>query len=102
MNNAILEKTIKNVGKHRDVKLVTTERRNLVSEPNYCTTKFFTENLLAIEMKKYEIIMNKAAHLGLWILGLSKILIYEFWYNYVKPKNGEKANLCYMDRDSLS
>ena len=54
MNNAVFEKTMENVRKHRDIKLVTTERRRnyLVSEPNYHTTKFFTENLLAIEMKK--------------------------------------------------
>ena len=54
MNNALLGKTMENVRKHRNIKLVTTERRRnyLVSEPNYHTTKFFTENLLAIEMKK--------------------------------------------------
>ena len=54
MNNAISEKTIENVRKHRDIKLVTIERRRnyLVTEPKYHTTKFFTENLLAIEMKK--------------------------------------------------
>ena len=54
MNNAILGKTMENVKKHRDIKLVTTERRRnyLVSEPNYHTTKFFTETLLAIVMKK--------------------------------------------------
>ena len=54
MNNAVFGKTIENVRKHRDIKLVTTERRRnyLVSEPNYHTTKFFTETLLAIEMKK--------------------------------------------------
>ena len=74
--------------KHRDIKLVTREgRRNyLVSEPNYNTTKFFTEDLLAIEMKKTEILMNKPAHLGLSVLELSKILMYEFLYDYVKPK----------------
>ena len=67
---------------HRDIKLFTTERRKnyLVSEPNYHTTKFFTEHLLTIEMKKRtEVLMNKAACLGLSILELSKILMYEFW-----------------------
>ena len=54
MNNAVFGKAMENVRKHRDIKLVTTERRRnyLVSEPNYHTTKFITENLLAIEMKK--------------------------------------------------
>ena len=103
MNNAVFGKAMKNVRKHRDIKLVATERRRnyLVSEPNYHTTKFFTENLLAIEMKKTEILMNKPVYLGLSILELSKILMYEFWYDYVKPKYGEKAKLYYMDTDSF-
>ena len=67
MNNAVLLKTMKNIRKHRDIKLVTTERRRnyLVSEPNYHTANFSTENLLAAEMKKTEIHMNKPAYLGL-------------------------------------
>ena len=81
MNNAVLGKTMGNVRKHRDIKLVTTERRRnyLVSEPNYHTTKFFSENLLVIEMKKIDILMNKPVHLGLSILELSKIVMYEIW-----------------------
>ena len=80
MNNAVFGKTKENLRKHRDVKLVTTERRRnyLVSEPNYHTTKFFTENLLAIETKKTEILINKPASLRLSILELSKILMHEF------------------------
>ena len=88
-----LEKTMENVRKHRNIKLVTTERRSkyLVSESNYHTTKFFPENLLAIEMKKKnknktDTLMNKPVYLGLSILELSKILMYEFWYDYVKPR----------------
>ena len=57
--------------------------------------------MLAIEMKKTEILMNKPVYLGLSILALSKILMYEFWYDYVKLKYGEKAKLCYMDTDSF-
>ena len=103
MTNAVFGKTMENVRKHRDIKLVTTERRRnyLVSEPNYHTTKFFTENLLAIEMRKTQILMNKPVYLGLSILDLSKTVIYEFWYDYVKPKYGENAKLCYMDTDSF-
>ena len=83
--------------KHRDIKLVTTKRRRnyLVSKPNY-TTKFFTQYLLAEEIKKKQktqILMNKLVYLGLSILELSKILIYEFWYDYAKPKYSEKAKL---------
>ena len=82
---------MKNLRKHRNIKLVTTERRRnyLVSEPNYYATKFFTEYLLAIEMKKTEILMNKPVYLGLSILKLSNILMNKFWYDYVKPKYGE-------------
>ena len=80
MNNAVFGETIENVRKYRDIKLVTTEgRRNyLVSEANYHTTKFFTENLLVVEMKKTEILMNKPVHFGLSILELSKMLMYVF------------------------
>ena len=72
---------MENVRKHRGIKLVTTERARhyLVSEPNYNTTKLFTENLLAIEMKKTQIYINKSVYLGLSILELSKILTYEFY-----------------------
>ena len=81
MNNAVFGKTIENVKKQGNNKTVTTERRRnyLVSESNYHTTKFFTEHLLAIEMKqnppqkKTEILMNKPMYLGLSILELSKL-----------------------------
>ena len=98
MNNAVLGNTMENVRKHRDIKLVTTKRRRnyLVSEPNYHTTKFFTKNLLAIQLKKTQITMNKPVYLGLSILDLSKIVMYGFWYDYIKPKYGENAKLFYM------
>ena len=66
MNNVVLEKTMESASKYRDIKFITKERRRnyLVSEPNLHTTKCFTENLLAIEMKKTEIRMNKPVHLG--------------------------------------
>ena len=103
MNNAVSEKTMQNVRKHRNIKLVTTERRRnyLVSEPNYHTTKFFTENLLAIEMRITQIFMNKPVYLGWSILDLSKTVMYDFWYDHVKPKYGENAKPCYMDTDSF-
>ena len=70
MNSAVFGKTIENVRKYRDIKLVTTERRRnyLASELNYHITRFFTENLLAIEMQKTEILTNKLIHLGYSIL----------------------------------
>ena len=82
MNNAVFGKTMENVRKHRNIKLVATERKiNYVeSEPNYHTIKFFTESLLLIEKKKPEIFMNKLVHLGLSILESSETLMYEFLY----------------------
>ena len=103
MNNSVFGKTMENVRKHRYIKLVTTEKRRikLVSEPNYHTTKQFSENLLAIEMKKAKVKMNKPLYLGMSILDISKTLMYEFWYDYLKPKYNDKAKLCYMDTDSF-
>ena len=70
-----------------------------MSEPNYHTTKWFSEKLLAIEMKKTKVKMNKPVYLGLSILEISKTLMYEFWYDYMKPKYGDNVKLCYMDTD---
>ena len=66
INNAIYRKTVENVRKHKDIKLVITEeRRNyLVSEANYHTKFFFSENLLVIEMRKTKILINKTVYLG--------------------------------------
>ena len=84
---------MENVRKHRDIKLVTTDKRRnqLVSEPNYHKTKWFSEDLLAIEIKKTKVKLNKPAYLGLLKLEISRALMYEFWYDYIEPK------LCYMD-----
>ena len=85
MNNSVFGKTMENIRKYRDIKLVTAEigRNYLVSERIYHSTKFFAENLLAIEMKKTQILMNKPVYLGQSILKLNKIVIYEFWHDYV-------------------
>ena len=71
------------------------------SEPNYNTKKFFKENLLAIETRKLQIFMNKPVYLGLSISYQSKAVIYEFWYDYVKPKYCENAKL-YMDTETFT
>ena len=94
---------MENLRKHRNVKLVTTDKRRnqLTSEPNYQTTKYFSENLMAIEMKKTKVKMNRPIYPGMSILDISKTLMYEFWYDYVKPKYEDKAKLCYMDTDSF-
>ena len=88
-------KTMENVRKHRDIKLVTTEaRRNyLVSKPNYHTTKIFSENSLDIEMKITQIFMNKSVQFGLSILEITKTVMCEFSDDFVKLKYGEKVRL---------
>ena len=92
-----------NVRKHHDIKLVKTDkkRNKLVSEPNYQTMKLIDDNLAIIEMRKVKVKMNKPIYLGLSILELSKITMYEFWNDYVKVKYEDRARLCYMDTDSF-
>ena len=103
MNNSVFGKTIENVRKHRDIKLVTADKRRnqLVSEPNYHTTKWFSENLLATEMKKIKLKMNKSVYLVLSILEISKTFMYEFWYDYMNLKYADIVKLCHMDTDSF-
>ena len=103
MDNPVFGKTVENVRKHRDIKLVTTDKRRnqLVSEPNYHTTKYFSGNLLATEMKKIKVKMDKIVQLGLSILDISTTPMYEFWYDFIKPKYQENAKLCYMDPHSF-
>ena len=103
INNSVFEKTMENVRKHRDIKLVTTDKKksNLVSEPNYHTVNLISEDLSIIEMKKTNVKMNKPIYLGLSLLEISKILMYEFWYDYMKPKYNDNVRLCYMDTDSF-
>ena len=103
MNNALFGKTVENVRNYTDITLEGTERRRnyLVLEPNYHTTNFFTQNLLAIEMRKTQVLMNKPVCLGLSISHVSKTVMHIFWYDYVKPKCSENAKLCYMDTDSF-
>ena len=103
MNNSVFGKTMENVRNHRDIKIAATDKRRsiLASEPNYHLTKYISKDLLIMEIKKAEVKMNKPIYLGQAILDISKILMYEFWYDYIKPKYGDKARLCYMDTDSF-
>ena len=88
MYKSAFGKAMENVRKYKDIKLVKPERRRnyLVSEPNYYSTKFFVENLPAIEIKQTQITMNKSVYLGLSILDLSETVTQEFQYDYIKPK----------------
>ena len=103
MNNSVFGKTMENVRNHRDIKLVTSDKRRkrLVSEPNYHSHKKVSEHLMAIEMKKIRLKMAKPLYLSMSILDISKILMYKLWYDYIRSKYGDKAKLCYTATDSL-
>ena len=100
MNNSVFGKTMEN---ERNVKLVATHKRRkwLVSEPDYHTHKKISEHLMEIEMQKTKVKMTKPIYLDMSILDISKILMYEVWFDYIKPKYGDRAKLCYMDTDSF-
>ena len=103
LNNSFYGKTMENVRKHRDIRLVNNENRRskIASEPNYNGTKYISEDFLIMELKKRDVYMNKPLYLGQAILDHSKILMYEFWYDYLQPKYNDKIELCYMDTDSF-
>ena len=102
-NNSAFGKTMENIRKHRDIRLVNNnkKRKVLASEPNYHATKPISEDLLIMEMKKRELYMNKPIYLGQTILDISKTLMYEFCYDYIKPKYANNVELCYVDTDSF-
>ena len=99
MNNAVFEKTMENVRNYRDIKIVKTneKRSKLVSEPNYNNKTLFRKFVSNRNEKKNQVKMNKPIYLGMSILDISKTLMYEFWYDYIKPKYEDKAKLCYVD-----
>ena len=103
MNNSVFGETMENIRKHRNVKLVTTEEKYLrpVMKPNFKSGILFDENLMGCEMGKIKVVMNKPVYLSQAILDLSKIIMYEFHYDYMIPKYGDRLKLCYMDTDSL-
>ena len=95
---------MENIKKHRNIKLVTTEEKYLctIMKPNFKSGVLFGENLMGCEMSKIKVVMKKPVYLGQAILDLSKIVMYEFHYDYMVPKYGpEKLKLCYMDTDSF-
>ena len=103
MNNSVFGKTMENIRNRVNVKLVNNEEkaRKLIAKPNYKSCKIFSENLISIHMKKTSLLMNKPVYLGACILDLSKTIMYDFHYNYIKPKYGDKAKLLFTDTDSL-
>ena len=103
MNNSVFGKTIENIRNRVDVKLVNTEEKfkKLVAKPNFKSRKIFNENLISVHMKKTSLTMNKPVYLGMCILDLSKTIMYDFHYNYIKSKYGAKAKLLFTDTDSF-
>ena len=104
MNNSVFGKTMENIRNRVNVKLVNTEERlkKLVVKPNLKSPpKIFNENLASVHLKKTSLTMNKPVYLGMCILDLSKTIMYDFHYNYIKPKYGAKAKLLFTDTDSF-
>ena len=103
MNNSVFGKTMENIRNRVNVKLVNTgeQFKKLAAKPNYESRKIFNKNLVSVHMKKTSLTMNKPVYLGMSILDLSKIVMFDFHYKYIKPKYGNKAKLLFTDTDSF-
>ena len=104
MNNSVFGKTMEKIRKRVDVRLVTDEKKllKLTSKPTYVSSKIFNDNLVAVHKIKETLTLNRPAYVGMCILDLSKTLMYDFHYNYIKDKYGDKAKLLFTDTDSLT
>ena len=103
MNNSVFGKTIENITKRQNIELVDNRKRaaKLTSRPNFDRCTIFDKNLIAVHMKKIEVYFNKPVYVGQAILDLSKTLMFDFNYNYIRKKYGNKAELLFTDTDSL-
>ena len=104
MNNGVFGKTMENLRKRVDVRLVTNEKKldKLTSKPTYVSSKIFNENLMAVHKVKETLTLNRPAYVGMCILDLSKMLMYDFHYNYIKKKYNNRARLLFTDSDSFT
>ena len=104
MNNSAFDKTMENLRKRVDARLVTNEKKllKLTSKPTYVSFKIFNKNLVAVHKIKETLILNRPAYVGMCILDLSKTLMYDFHYNYIKNMYGDRAKLLFTDTDSLT
>ena len=103
MNNSVFGKTMENIRNRVNIKLVDTgeQFKKLTAKPNYESRKIFNENLVSVHMKKTSLTMNKPVYLGMSILDLSKIIMFDFHYKYIKPKYNKQAKLLFTDTDSF-
>ena len=104
MNNSVFRKTMENIRRHRNIRLVNNKEEYLktVMKPNFKSGTLLGDDLMACEMGKVKVVMNKPVYLGQAILDLSKLIMYEFHYDYMLPKYGKNLKLCYMDTDSFA
>ena len=104
MNNSIFGKTMENLRKRVDVRLVTNEKKldKLTSKPTYVSSKILNENLMAVHKIKGTLTLNRPAYVGMCILDFSKTLMFDFHHNYIKKKYGDIAKLLFTDTDSLT
>ena len=103
MNNSVFGKTIENIRKRQNIELVDNRKKaaKLSNKPNFDRATIFDKNRIAVHMKKTEVYFNKPVYVGQAILDLSKTLMFNFHYNYIKEKYGNKAELLFTDTDSL-
>jgi hypothetical protein len=103
MNNAVFGKTMENVRNRVDVPMATSKKQinNLASKTNYQSFNIISENLTSVTMRRSIVMLDKPIYLGAAILDLSKIVMYDFWYNYIKPTWGDRVKLIMTDTDSL-
>ena len=104
MNNSVFSKTMQNLRKRVDAKLVTTEKKldKMTSKSTYVSSNIFNENLMAVHKIKEVLTLNRPAYVGMCILDLSKTLMYDFQYNYIKKKYADRAKLLFTETDSFT
>ena len=104
MNNSVFSKTMENLHKQVDIRLVTDEKKldKFTAKPTYVSSKIFNENLMAVHKVKETLTLNRPAYVGMCILDLSKMLMYDFHYNYIKRKYDNRAKLLFTNTDSLT
>ena len=104
MNNSVFGKTLENIRNGVDIRLISTNdvAQKLAAKQNYDYCTIFDENFMAVHMKKTKLSFNRPVYLGMSILDLSKSLMYDFHYNYIKTKYGDKAKLLFTDTDALT